>query len=484
MSFSANINKITQRDVKIELARKRFIRFVQYTFPAYQTNWHHKYIADKLDDFVDGKITRLMILCPPRHGKSELVSRRLPAYIFGKYPNAEIISASYGDSLAKRMNRDVQRVIDSELYMDVFPDVRLFGTNIRTLARGHYLRNSDIFEIVGFNGSYRSCGVGGGITGMGMNFGIIDDPIKNAAQAASKAYRESVWEWYQSTLYTRLERIPGGTAGGILLTLTPWHFDDIAGRLLQTEKDKWTVIKFPAIKDSNANPDDPREYGGALWSEKKNLEELEYTKTLLGSYYFSALYQCDPKPEGGMIVDVRWFSRYDTPPSDMRIVQSWDTAHKASQLNDYSVCTTWGISGEKKYLLDVYRERLEYPDLKKNCLNMYKKYNPNTILIEDKGSGISLIQDLKSFMPVIPINPCGDKIFRMSSESAQIESGLVYLPNSAAWLIDYESEISGFPNTDHDDQVDSTSQALTYVKNSVMKFEFKSTGVRRIDATY
>jgi len=184
-----------------------------------------------------------MVFMPPRHGKSELVSRRFPAFALGRDPNTRIIACSYGATLAARLNRDIQRIIDTPGYLSLFPSTRLYGENVRTRAQGTYLRNSDIFEIVGHAGFCASAGVGGAITGMGFDIGIIDDPIKNQEEAESITYRNMVWEWYGSTFYTRAEK-----DAIILLTMTRWHQDDLAGRLLNDAGgDKWTVLSFPAL---------------------------------------------------------------------------------------------------------------------------------------------------------------------------------------------------------------------------------------------
>jgi len=357
----------------------------------------------------------------------------------------------------------VQRIIDSDEYRQLFPNTTLWGTNIKTTegTEASYLRNSEIFEIVGHKGVYKSSGVGGGITGRGMDIGIVDDPVKDAEQAYSETYRQKVWEWYQSTFYTRL--MPGG---GILIILTRWHEDDLAGRLLEAAKDtgeQWNVISYPAI----AEVDEPhRKVGEALHSARYPLEALERIKKAVGTRVWTSLYQQRPAPLEGGLVKIAWFSLYrELPAKSNRIIQSWDTAHKAAQINDPSVCTTWAETDLGYYLLDVYCERVEYPDLKRAAVSLAMKYNPTIVLVEDKASGQSLIQDLKlsTSLPVLPINPLGDKVIRLMSVSALFESGRVYLPEAAPWLIDYEAELATFPNAAHDDQVDSTSQALRYL---------------------
>ena len=246
---------------KVELAKRGLLNFALATDSRYTANWHHELLCTYLDRFVAGEIKRLMIFMPPRHGKSELVSRKLPAYIFGRYPDTSIIATSYTADLAGRMNRDVQRIIDGDSYRLIFPKT--------VLAQNRdYVRNNDMFEIVGHRGVYRAAGVGGGITGMGGNFLIVDDPHKSREEANSAAIRDRVYEWYTSTLYSRLEEI--NDMGGILLTCTRWHEDDLAGRLLRLADtdplaDRWHVLNLPAIAEGALHPDDPRADGEALW---------------------------------------------------------------------------------------------------------------------------------------------------------------------------------------------------------------------------
>ncbi len=227
-------------------ARDNFLKFTQYTKPDYDTNWHHKIICDYLMKFVSGEIKRLMIFMPPRHGKSELVSRRLPAYILGQNPQANIIATSYGAALARRMNRDVQRIMDTPKYRAIFPDTKLSQSNIRTVAQGTWLRNSDMFEVVGSGGTYVASGIGGAIGGMGMDFGIIDDPYKNRQDANSETIRRGVWDWYVGTFRDRSAK-----GAGILITTTLWSESGLAYELLRIAKDnpnsdQWTVLRFPA----------------------------------------------------------------------------------------------------------------------------------------------------------------------------------------------------------------------------------------------
>ena len=288
-------------DVDAELARRSLLDFTTYTYPAYEVNWHHRLICEHLDGFATLRRQRLMIFAQPRSGKSELVSRRLPAYILGRDPNATIIAASYGSDLARRMNRDVQRIIDSPEYWRLFPNTQLWGRNVRSVADGSYLRNSDLFEIVEYRGYYMASGVGGALTGMGSQFMILDDPVKNRKEANSATYRQSVWEWYTSTFYTRLA--PGGN---ILLIVTRWHEDDLAGRLIAAAKadskaDQWTVLNLPAVAEDPVAPYDPRQPGEVLWPTRWDAAEMARKRAAVGERDWASLYQQRPSPDEGEI---------------------------------------------------------------------------------------------------------------------------------------------------------------------------------------
>lgn len=223
--------KQNERERRVRQARTNLLDFTRFTMPEYRVNWHHRLICQKLDEFIEGKNKRLIIACPPRHGKSELVSRRFPAYILGRNPDAKIIACSYGSDLASLLNRDVQRIISSPEYAELFPDTKLNDANVRSTAQENYLRNSDIFEVVNHKGVYRSAGVGGAITGMGGDYLIVDDPIRSRADAESPAIRDKVWKWYSSTFRTRRQK-----DASILITATRWHEDDLTGRLLELAK--------------------------------------------------------------------------------------------------------------------------------------------------------------------------------------------------------------------------------------------------------
>ena len=458
------------------MARQKLIDFTKYTFPGYQVSRVHEFICDELDNFlceiIAGNEPRLLIFCPPRHGKTELVSRRFPAFVLGRYPDLSIIATSYGADLSSRINRDVQRIIDSDEYCALFPGTQLSGKQIRTVAGGTYLRNSDIFEVVDRQGVYRAAGVGGGITGMGFHIGIMDDPIKDAEQAYSKTYRDKLWEWYLQVFMTRA--MPGA---GMIGMWTRWHDDDLGGRLLKAQAhggDKWRLLKLPAI----ALEDDllGRTPGEALWPGTKEtpqfpLETLMRIKNSpggegAGSRAFSAMYQQSPEIEGGNIFKREWWQFYRELPKISRVLQSWDTGFKEKTSADFSCCTTWGVGMSGYYLLDVWKAKVEFPELKTMARALAEKYSPNEILIEDCASGQSLGQELKrgTNLPIIMITVDRDKQARAHAVTPLIESGKVYLPESGtpgtAWLADYLDSLSAFPSAPYDDDVDSTTQAL------------------------
>jgi predicted phage terminase large subunit-like protein len=462
--------------VRAERARRKLIDFTIYTMPDYLAGWFHREVAAKLDvflaDVVARRSPRMMVMAPPRSGKTEIVSRRFPAFAMGKHPDLSVIAASYAADLSSRNNRDVQRVIDQPEYARLFPDTRLNAANIRTVAQGTWLRNSDIFEVVGHKGVYRSAGVGGGITGMGGNILIIDDPIKDGAEAGSQVVRDGIWEWYTSTLYTR--RAPGA---GILLIMTRWHEDDLAGHILREMEhggEHWDVVRYPAI----AEEDEPhRKKGEPLHPERYPLEDMERTRLAVGSRVWASLYQQRPSAAEGVIFKRDYWRYFHLPegvtdPQEIlrllnvrRVIQSWDTAHKKKQENDYSACATLGEVEHGYLLLDLWKQKVEYPDLKRAAVAQAAKWRPHVIVVEDKASGQSLIQELlrESRLPVVPVQVDIDKIARANAVTPLLEAGRGMLPENAPWVADFVDSTAAFPNAMHDDDVDAYTQGLNYL---------------------
>ena len=469
------------KQVKAELSRRSLIDFVSYTMPNFQQGWFNKIIAQELQQFyydvMAGKQPRLLIQAPPRSGKSELFSCRFPAWAFGKNPDLQMIAASYSADLSSRMNRDVQRIIDSQEYSDIFPNTS-FSTNTSGVANSNKnIRNSEIFEIAGHSGAYRSAGVGGGITGMGADIAIIDDPVKDAKEANSQTVRDSVWDWYTSTFYTRLS-----PKSGILLGMTRWHEDDLAGRLLEEAKkggDRWRVVSFPAIAEQD---EEYRNEGDALHPERYNIEHLSKIKKAVGTQTWNALYQQRPSSKGGDIIKGAWFKRYSVLPRMKRIIITADTAQKTKQHNDYSVIIAAGLGVDGGlYIIDLIRGKWEAPELEQKLSDVWNKYRSmsvHKVYIEDKSSGTSLIQNIqrKQRIPVEGVQVDTDKYTRVLGVQGYIESGYIYLPNDAEWIEDFIKECEAFTATDshkHDDQVDAMVMAIT---------ELMGGGVSMLDA--
>jgi predicted phage terminase large subunit-like protein len=302
---------------------------------------------------------------------------------------------------------------------------------------------------------------------------IIDDPLK-PEEALSDAHRQAANEWFDHTLYSRLN---DKHTGAIILIMHRLHEDDLVGRVLAQED--WEVVCLPAIaeEDETIVVDDPlgqryfeRRRGEALHPAREPLPMLEQIRRTIGEYNFAGQYQQAPSPLGGGLVKAGWFRQYAAgeAPQFERIVQSWDTASKATELSDYSVCTSWGIAGKNLYLLDVLRQRMEYPELKRAVRAQYERFRPSVVLIEDKASGTQLIQELiaEGLYAVTRYQPQFDKVMRMHAQTAMIENGFVHLPDTAPWLAQYLHEITTFPNGRHDDQVDSTAQMLDWFKQA------------------
>jgi predicted phage terminase large subunit-like protein len=452
------LKQFRHHDFLLEKTRRDFLAFTKATYPEYQENWHHVYLSKKLEQWAFGDIDRMMVFMPPRSGKSELVSRRLPAYILGREPDAQIIATSYGSDLAQRMNRDVQRIIDTPEYQQLFPYTKLSGTAERQDIK--HLRNTSIFEVVGHKGAYISAGVGGAITGMGFDYGIIDDPYKNRAEANSETIRRNIWEWFISTFYTRKQG-----KGKILITMTRWHESDLAGMLLFLQEndptaDKWDIICFPAISETN---DEYRGIGDALWPERFPLADLMKTKSMLGSYDWAALYQQHPSPMEGGYVKRSWFKFYNVIPAKLdEVIQSWDLSMTGNHKSDFVVGQVWGRVGADRYLLDQVRERLDFVETIKVIRTLSDKWPQATLkVIEDKANGPAVVSSLKhEIAGIVPFNPQGEKGQRVNAVSPMIEAGNVFLPLKAPWIHDFIEEVITFPNAANDDQVDAMTQAL------------------------
>lgn len=448
-------------EIQLGVARRCMAGFVQYTYPGYLMGWMHKEICLALDEFlqqvVDGLSPRLMINTPPRHGKTELVSERFPSYVFGRYPDFKIINTSYSPELAELINRHCQMIIDSDKYKELFSDTRLPNRN------ESYKRTYKQFDIPGHSGGLRSTGVGGAITGMGGQILLIDDPFKNRMEADSPAFRQRVWDWYTSTLYTRRE--PGA---GIIVINTRWHCDDLSGRLIEAmnadEGDAWKIINFEAIATSD---EQYRKQGEALHPERYPIDTLISTKRALGTRDFEALYQQKPVPDGGATFNPEWFRYWtttDLPKKFNKIILSWDMTFKDKKDSDYVVGQVWGKSGANCYLLDQVRARLSFTDTVKAFVMQAKKWPKATAkYVEDKANGPAVIDTLKNKISgIIPVEPDGSKTARAEATTVWFEAGNIWFPdkNIYSWVPDLVKEFQQFPPGGNDDQVDAGVQAI------------------------
>lgn len=285
--------ELLRREAKRELARRHLLNFTLFTKDNYEVSWHHEYMCQKLTDFANEKIKKLMIFVPPQHGKTELATRRLSAFILGKYPHKKLAVAAYNHTVASSFNRDIQRIIDDVPYRQLFPETLLNGSNVRTTQS--WLRNSDEFEVVNNTGSLVSVGVGGALTSRKLDILIIDDIYKDAKEAWSPVQRKNVQEWYNTTAETRLHN-----NSQVLIVFTRWHEEDLGGYILKHEPKDWEIISFPAIKEDTSNKYDPREIGEALWENRHSKIRLMKVKAK-DSLTFDSLYQQNPKPSKGLM---------------------------------------------------------------------------------------------------------------------------------------------------------------------------------------
>jgi predicted phage terminase large subunit-like protein len=424
-------------------------------------NWHVNVLADYLMRVTEGEIKRLIIAMPPRYLKSFCVSVAWPAWMLGHDPTKKIIAASYAQGLSLRHSTDCRLILESEEYRRLFP--------FTEIAKGQNQKHRFATTRQGFR---FATSVGGTLTGDGGDILIADDP-HNPTHIFRDSTRQQVHQWFEQTFASRLN---DKRHGAIVIVMQRLHPEDLVGYLLEKQPGDWTVLTLPAIAQT---PWDyktrrkvyHREAGDLLHEAREDQAVLDAIKRTMGNYPFAAQYQQNPVALEGGMVHAAWF-RYEKFQKEAEgvIVQSWDTAIKAGKQHDYSVCTTWCYGEERYVLLDVFRKKLEYPLLKKAVEEQAARYQPDAILIEDKASGQSLLQELRGTLPfpLIPIRPTQDKLTRFAGITPLFEGGKVFLTKGAGWLGDYETELLAFPNGVHDDQADSTSQALSWIKKKEM----------------
>lgn len=429
----------------------------------FSANWHHDAVSWALTEIEQGLNRRLIINIPPRSLKSIIVSVAWPAWLLGHNPTMQIVCISYSGGLAAKLARQCRRVMESAWYRRIFPRARL---SKRTAEHD--------YETVSGGGRF-STSIDGTVTGRGGGLIIIDDPM-NASDACSEAVRQRVIEFFRGTGMSRLDDKKNG---GIVLVMQRLHEEDLSGHLLS--QDGWKHLCLPARATEDQQiaigPDEIhfRERGSILQPDRESEETLAEIEREMGSAAFSAQYQQEPIPASGVMVKREWLKYYDSLPElgdGGQIVQSWDTASKDGVLNDYSCCVTALVRKKKVYVLDLFREKLDFPSLKANVVRLARLWNARVLLIEDAASGSQLLQVLRFEEPPgvpspIRRTPTGDKISRFSGQTARIEGGDLILPREAPWLASLLHELLGFPHAKYDDQVDSLTHLLGWMATRV-----------------
>ena len=433
---------------KLDAAEKNFIPFVRHVWPDFVSGYHHKKIAKKFEDIRDGKIKRLIVNMPPRHTKSEFASFLFPSWLVGNKPTLKIIQTTHNTELAVRFGRKMKNLIDSQVYQQVFDEVSISADS---KAAGRWETNK--------GGEYFAAGVGSSITGRGADLLIIDDP-HSEQDALSETAFDNAYEWYTSGPRQRLQ--PGGA---IVIVMTRWSVKDLTGRLIDAQAkepkaDQWELIEFPAILPSNK----------PIWPEYWDIDSLTATKASLTEQKWQAQWQQNPTAEEGSILKREWWKLWeeDEVPDLIHVIQSYDTAFSKKETADYSAITTWGVFSHPRknspqiILLDAEKGRWEFTELKKIAMDKYKYWEPETVIVEAKASGLPLTDELRSSgIPVVNFTPSrgNDKHVRVNSVAPMFESGQVWAPDER-WAQDVIEECAAFPFGDHDDYVDSTTQAL------------------------
>lgn len=455
----------TKREAAAELLRRREARrtvaaYIGYTNPKYRASGFSAAVCAALDLFLldvqAGRRPILILQAPPQHGKSEIVSRKLPAYILGRFPSWRVGGASYSDELANAMAQDVRRNLADDRHKKLFPQP--------DEKRRYDVNRTGEFTAPGGSGGYLGVGVGAGLTGRPLDIGIIDDPVKNEKEALSPTVKEGHWNWYQSVFTTRLSE-----NSGQIIMATSWAEDDLPGRVMSHFKGdpRLTVLRFPAINMRGEVGYNPQLPEGPLVPELHSLAKLQETKGLLSDYWWAALYQQNPRPLGGNVFKedgVRYYLPKDLPAKFDKVLASWDCTFKDTDGTDYVVGQVWGKAGANSYLLAQVRQRMSFTKTVREVVTLREAWpRIREILIEDKANGPAVIDTLKASVPgIIPIEPDGSKLARAHAVTSYWEAGNVWLPHPdiAPWVKDLVAELTTFPASANDDQVDALTQAL------------------------
>lgn len=457
-----------ERELHKREARTRFPVFLDYASPTYSRQWFHTLIAEKCQMLLEGTLgtNRLMLFVPPQHGKSEIVSRKFPAWALGIEPTLKIVGSSYSADLAEQFSRSIQRTIDSSEYGEVFPNTYLNNQHVTHDMKRGWVRKVDMFETVGFGGFYKAVGVGGSLTGTPADIGIIDDPVKDAQEAYSPTIRERIWNWYTDVFLTRLHN-----NSKQLLIMTRWHEDDLAGRLLEKESEKWTVIRIPALKEDYMLDEDPRDMGDSLWEDMHSRESLLEAEQR-SPRTFAALYQQRPSIAGGNIIKREWFKHIKV--ADFKriydgetIVFFLDTAYTDKTENDPSGIIATCKIGNDLYITHAQKVLMKFPDLIRFIPEYARTHGytlRSSIRIEPKANGISVVDQLSEVSGLNVVKtptPKDSKETRLYAVSPTVEAGRVILVDGA-WNEAFEDEVCGFPAKPHDEYVDILGYAINY----------------------
>lgn len=454
--INAFVEELKRRELR-ERAQNDFMAFVEYIWPDFVNGSHHKRMARLFESVANGERKRVIINLAPRHTKSELSSYLLPAWLLGKYPKKKIMQVSNTSELAEGFGRKVRNLVGSDEYREIFPEVELRQDS---KAAGRWNTNH--------GGEYFATGVGGALAGRGADICIIDDPHTEAeaiAAIGNPAVYDKTYDWYTSGPRQRLQ--PGGA---IILVQTRWHMRDLTGQIIKASMrsdnmDQWDLIEFPAILPS----------GKPLWPEYWSIEELQAVKDEIPNAKWQAQYQQSPTSEEGAIIKREWWQIWEKeePPKNIEyILMSWDTAFEKHNNADYSAVTVWGVfnradegDGASKpniMLLDAVKKRVEFPELKQWAIDAYREWAPDGVIIEKRASGAPLIYELRRMgIPVQEYTPTkgNDKISRLNSIADIFASGFVWAPDTR-WAEEVIDEVASFPSGEHDDLVDTVSQAL------------------------
>jgi predicted phage terminase large subunit-like protein len=440
-----------EKRARLLASQNNILGFATSVYPGFKIGPHHRRLAKIFEDVIAGNKKRVIINIAPRHGKSEFSSYLFPAYFLGKFPDKKIIMGTHTAGLSEDFGRRVRNLIESEEYHEIFPSTQIAEDQ---KAAGKWSTSA--------GGQYYAAGVGGALAGRGADLFVIDDPhSEQDVKTNSRLAFDTAWSWFQTGPLQRL--MPGGA---IIVIMTRWSLLDLTGKLIdyQTknpEAEPWEIVELPAILPS----------GKPLWPEQWPIEALEKTKASLDPKYWNAQYMQQPTSDNSAIISRKHWRIWpaDDPPNCEYIIQSWDTAFETKNNSDYSACTTWGVFYNEEendrpqvILLDAFKDRMAFPELKQVALKHWKEWQPDAFIVEKKAAGAPLIQELRAMgIPVQETNPSrgNDKIARLNAVSDLFSSGAIWAPDTR-WAREVIEEVASFPVGEHDDYVDTTSQAL------------------------